>query len=137
MCCHSNHPKQGAHHCHGTGMHGNNPLLWSRKKRREMLEHYRKCLQEQLEDVEEAIREMDEEKQKYEAPEVIKGGLQCLNFFLNCCFFWHKLQMTKNKLQINSKVKKTNSKHFRRSVSYFDYLYFWSLKFGIYLFFEI
>ncbi len=45
--------------------------------------------------------------------------------------------MTKNKLQINSKVKKTNSKHFQRSVSYFDYLYFWSLKFEIYLFFEI
>ncbi|MFW6145604.1 MAG: hypothetical protein ACOC4Y_02265 [bacterium] len=62
MCCHSNHHKQGTHHCHGGGISGHNPLLWSRKKRREILEHYRKCLQEQLEDVEEAIREMDEEK---------------------------------------------------------------------------
>ncbi|MEF8984867.1 MAG: hypothetical protein V5A51_09775 [Bacteroidales bacterium] len=62
MCCHSNHPKQGVHCGHGAGMPGHHPMFWSRKKRREMLEHYRKCLQEQLEDVEEAIREMDEEK---------------------------------------------------------------------------
>ncbi|MFP4447499.1 MAG: hypothetical protein ACLFPH_02095 [Bacteroidales bacterium] len=43
-------------------MFSNHPLLWSRKKQKKMLEHYHKCLQEQLEDVEEAIREMDEEK---------------------------------------------------------------------------
>jgi hypothetical protein len=62
MCCHSNHPKQSSHHCHGTGMPGNPPFLWSRKKKRRILEHQRECLKEQLEDVEEAIREMDEEK---------------------------------------------------------------------------
>ena len=61
MCCHSNHPKQGAHQCHGQGMAGSHPDLWSRKKKKRILEHQRQCLRQQLEDVEEAIREMDEE----------------------------------------------------------------------------
>ncbi|MFW6019514.1 MAG: hypothetical protein ACOCPM_02945 [Bacteroidales bacterium] len=62
MCCDSNHPKQSRQQCHGTAMPGNSPFLWSRKKKRRILEHQRECLKEQLEEVEEAIREMDEEQ---------------------------------------------------------------------------
>ena len=60
MCCHSNHPKHGMGQCHGH--FSNNPLLWSKKKKKEMLEHYRECLRNQLEDVEEAIKEIEEDK---------------------------------------------------------------------------
>jgi len=60
MCCHSNQPKQSMHQCHGGPAH--NPLLWSKKKKKKMLEHYKECLSKQLEDVEEAIREIDEKK---------------------------------------------------------------------------
>lgn len=59
MCCNPNHPKQGRGQCHGN--FANNPLLWSKKKKKEMLEDYREGLRKQLEDVEEAIKEMEEE----------------------------------------------------------------------------
>ena len=61
MCCHSNHPKQSMHQCHGASFQ--NPLLWSKKKKKEMLEHYKECLSSQLEDVEEALKELKEENQ--------------------------------------------------------------------------
>lgn len=60
MCCHSNHPEHSMWQCHNHFSH--NPLLWSKRKRKEMLEHYKECLQKQLDDTEEAIKEMEEEE---------------------------------------------------------------------------
>ena len=56
MCCNSNQQKNICL-CHGN--FSNNPALWSRKKKINLLEEHLECLQKQVIETKEALEELN------------------------------------------------------------------------------
>ena len=55
MCCNLNHQKNISQ-CQSNS--ANNPALWSRKKKINLLEEYKECLEKQLLETKEALDEL-------------------------------------------------------------------------------
>jgi hypothetical protein len=56
MCCNSLQQKSNFCQCQGSNL--NNPLLWSKRKRIDLLENYLANLKEQIIEIEETLEEL-------------------------------------------------------------------------------